>query len=137
MLIATLAPVTQNWSEAPSDGFPFSYYPMFAEPVGPTYPVTHALARDAEGRERVVPYRFYKKSGGLNEVRQHVAREAHGDPLRLCSQVLANLRTAGTPELRATEEIVLLTGSYRLDAFYAGRMERDMTHEHARCRAAP
>ena len=136
MLIATLAPVVQNWSEAPSDGFPFSYYPMFAQPVGPTYPVTHALARSSQGDERVVPYRYFKR-GGFNEVRQYVAREAHLDPPRLCQRVLMNLRTNGTPELRQTDELVLLTGAYRLESFYAGRLEREATHEHARCRAAP
>ena len=44
LLALTLAPIRQHWSEAPVDGFPFSYYPMFAQRFGLAVVVGTAVA---------------------------------------------------------------------------------------------
>jgi hypothetical protein len=132
LLAFVIAPVAQNWMPHPVDGFPFSYYPMFAERVGETYRVTHVVGIDGAGREHVIPF-GYLGVGGLNEVRVHVQREARHDPQRFCQRVATALNERATGELRDVQQLVIRTGRYLLDSFYAGRIEPRSMREHARC----
>jgi hypothetical protein len=132
-LALTLAPVTENWKQAPADDFPLSYYPMFSQPVGETYRVTHVVGLDRDGREHVIPYRYLGKAG-LNEVRLSVRRAARREPQRFCERVAAELAADASPELRSVRQLVLRTGVYALEPFYAGRIEARSIEEHARCR---
>jgi hypothetical protein len=133
LMVATVFPVLQNWSARPDDGFPFSYYPMFTRRVGATYRVTHVVGIDGEGREHVVPY-HYLGVGGLNEVRVQVQREARKRPRSFCKRVAARLMARPSEELRGVRELVVRSGAYDMNAFYAGRIEPRSTREHARCR---
>ena len=135
LLAVTLAPVAQNWAKHPVDGFPFSYYPMFAERVGETYRVTHVVGIDRSGREHVVPFR-YLGEGGMNEVRVHVRREARRDPRGFCRQVAVTLRERAPEDLRGVQQLVVRTGLYDMQSYYAGRIEPRSEREHARCRVA-
>jgi len=136
LLAATLAPIVQNWRAVPSDDLPWSYYPMFSQPVGDSYEVTHVVGIDRGRREHVVPYR-YVSTGGLNEVRGYTRRAVHDDAQRFCAAVAQRLRAhpqAAPAELR---EVVVRTGDYVLTAFYAGRIEARSLTEHARCPVEP
>jgi hypothetical protein len=135
LLAATLAPVAQNWAQAPSDEFPFSYYPMFSRRLGETYRVTHVVGIDRAGREHVVPYR-YLGSGGFNQVRVAVERAARHDPRRLCERVAVELGAHADAELAGLEELAIRSGAYVLESFYTGRLEQRSGREHARCRVA-
>jgi hypothetical protein len=133
LLAVTLAPIAQNWAEAPADGFPFSYYPMFSHPVGETYRVTHVVGLDADGREHVIPY-GYLGTGGLNEVRVYVERAAHQHPKQFCEEVAARLSARPSDDLRHVRELVVRTGAYVMESFYAGAIQARSQREHVKCR---
>ena len=77
LLLFVFAPVTQNWEAKPEDGFPFSYYPMFAKERGATEHVYHVIGLDGRGSSYDLPYQL-AGSGGFNQVRRQIRKHARG-----------------------------------------------------------
>jgi len=74
---AVLLPVRQNWraAERRTDGFPFSYYPMFSKRRRQYANVVYAVGILADGTRRRLRYSVLG-AGGLNQVRRQIYRVA-------------------------------------------------------------
>jgi hypothetical protein len=80
--------------------------------------VTHLVGFDARGGRHLLPCR-HVASGGLNQVRKQIRRSVEaGEAETLCAALAARLARAGTPA--PLESVAIVTGEYRLDAWFAG-----------------
>lgn len=77
VLGAMLVPVRQNWRpvEKRTDGFPFSYYPMFSKRRRQYANVVFAVGISADGSRRRLRHSVLG-TGGLNQVRHQIYRVA-------------------------------------------------------------
>jgi hypothetical protein len=77
VLGAMLVPVQQNWRapEKRTDGFPFSYYPMFSKRRRQYANVVFAVGILADGSRRRLRHSLLG-TGGLNQVRHQIYRVA-------------------------------------------------------------
>jgi hypothetical protein len=116
LLLLVTSPVAENWKDTPEDDFPLSYYPMFSTDRADRQRVTYLVRRDAAGGGTLLPY-WYAGAGGMNQVRRQITKLANdGGAQRLCRKVAARAaQDGGGP---GTIEVV--TGTFRLSAFFAG-----------------
>ena len=119
ILVAMLAPITQNWTDEPRDDFPLSYYPMFSFEKGDRQRVTYLVAYDSANNRFVLPY-WYAGPGGMNQVRRQINKlVGRGDAPRLCRNVAS--RVARSPELSSDLSVVeVVTGIFQMTQFFAG-----------------
>jgi len=119
LLAAVLWPTArENWRAARRDSFPLFYYPMFSARRRKRVRVTHLVGFDARGGRHLLPCR-HVASGGLNQVRKQIRRSVEaGEAETLCAALAARLARAATPA--PLESVAIVTGEYRLDAWFAG-----------------
>jgi len=131
MVGAVLVPLIENWREKPKDSFPLSYYPMFSAKRPKRVKLTYLVGFDAAGARYTLPY-AYAGSGGLNQVRRQIVRAvADGRADVLCAHVAAQV--AHVQPVTPTEVITVqvVSGSYRLKDFLAGKKEPVSEEVHA------
>lgn len=129
LLAAVLWPLRQNWRTERVDGFPLSYYPMFSAKRRRTGTVVHLLGLDADGRRHLLPHDLVGP-GGLNQVRRQLAREAKlGRAQRVADRVAARAARCRADVV----EVLVVSGTYRYDTFFAGDREprREVVHARA------
>jgi hypothetical protein len=122
LLAAVLSPIAQNWSRAPRDGFPLSHYPMFSKARSPVYRLTYVVGFDAHGGKRPLPHQLVAP-GGMNQVRKQIARFLSGEEggaRALCRAVVERIERLRPPGLPRLTRVSVVTGSYRLDDYFAG-----------------
>ena len=116
-LLFVFSPITENWADEPKDGFPFSYYPMFAKERGATEHVYHVIGLDSLGKRYDLPYQL-AGSGGFNQVRRQIRKRARdGGGERLIRQVA---RRVGEREGKPYDDLVelrLIRGTYRTEEY--------------------
>ncbi|GAB4425419.1 MAG: hypothetical protein OHK0015_05450 [Chloroflexi bacterium OHK40] len=116
MLGAVIWPVIENWRPHPRDTFPLSYYPMFSARRGEREKVTYVLGIDRNGQRRTIPYDLIGV-GGFNQVRRQVRQiVARGQAETLCSAVAARV----APLYPDIVRVIVVTGTYNLDRYFAG-----------------
>ncbi len=117
---AVLWPVVQNWRRVPSDGFPFSYYPMFSAYRSGRTRVTPLVGVEAGGKRHLLHNR-YAGSGGQNQVRRQIRRMANeGRADELCVRVIARLAREKPRLHRRLAAVQLVTGTFLLDDYFGG-----------------
>lgn len=119
LLAAVVAPVRQHWCEQPRDGFPLSCYPMFTAVRPATVREHHVVGVDARGRRRPLPHGWVGPGGG-NQVRRQLNRAVRAGEADAVAR-----RAAGEVARRgaAVVAVEVVTSTYRLDDFCAGRRE--------------
>lgn len=130
LVAAVLAPVRQNWRRRPRDSFPLSYYPMFTAKRRSRMRVTHFVGLDRDGQRVHLPHDV-AGSGGLNQLRKQIRRIVQrGDAEELCRAAAERVarRRRRYPEVVAVQ---VVTGTYRLTAYFAGQREPDKEVVHA------
>ena len=121
LLAAVLTPIRQHWCEAPRDGFPLSYYPMFTAKRRRHGSVTYLLGTDANGMRRLLHY-SYLGGGGLNQVRRQLRRiVAEGRADEAAAIVAAALEATPRRRDRYVTRVHVVTGRYRYGDFFAGQ----------------
>lgn len=117
---AVLWPIVQNWRRTPSDGFPFSYYPMFSAKRTEKSRVAYLVGLEADGTRHLLHYR-YAGSGGHNQVRRQIRRmTVEGRAEELCERVIANLARQGPRLHRKLATVQVVIGEYLLDDYFGG-----------------
>lgn len=123
LLGAVLAPVRQHWRATPGDGFPLSSYPMFTARRAATGTVTHLVGLDRAGQRRLLPSSV-AGPGRLNQVRRQLWRAVRsGRAAEACRAVADRLAQHPGARFADVVEVRVVTGTYRLDDYFAGRTE--------------
>ena len=119
ILAAVLFPITQNWTDAPRDDFPLSYYPMFSFEKGDRQRVTYLVVYDTASNRYLLPY-WYAGLGGMNQVRRQINKLVdRGQASRLCRNVAS--RVARSTDLGGDMRTVeIVTGVFQMSQFFAG-----------------
>jgi hypothetical protein len=132
VLVVVASPVLENWKERPRDDFPLSYYRMFSEERADRQRITYMVGIDAQGNRYLLPYRF-AGTGGMNQVRRQMNRLVdQGRASSLCQTAAARVVRAGS-RLRAVQRLEVITGTFRLSEYFAGRTAPDAENVRARC----
>ena len=134
MIAAALLPIRENFRKQPRDGFPLSYYPMFARKYRETQTETYAVGLDEAGQRRTIPHRYIGPGGG-NEIRKQIAKMAGngGEPLEaLCRSIAVSLGRSSDPELVRLVELRIVRGEYRVEEYF-GRGIREPISERFYC----
>jgi hypothetical protein len=132
MLVMVASPVFENWEAAPRDDFPLSYYPMFSENPSDRQRVHYLIGFDAEGNRHLLPY-HYAGRGGMNQVRRQMNRlVSAGEASELCRDVAERVARAGS-RLRKIGQVAVVTGTFRLSAYFTGRATPDAEQVRAQC----
>jgi len=115
-----VSPVAQNWSNAPEDNFPLSYYPMFTKSRDDLVKIIHVVGLDADGNPYRIRYNVLG-SGGMNQVRKQLRRQVKaGDADALCRDVAKYLSERKSGPLSRIESVAVVTSSFDLDQFVQG-----------------
>ena len=129
----TLSPITENFRDKPRDNFPLSYYPMFSKQRDGTATVSYLLGYDARGRSTPIPYSF-AGTGGCNQVRKQIRKKVRrGDARELCRSIAKRLARKNTGPLASIQAVAVVTGTFRLDDFMAGRTKPQRLQIQAVC----
>ncbi len=133
LLCAVLLPLKENWSAKPQDSFPLSHFPMFTDRRGETYEVTYLVGLDASGNQRKIRH-TYAGTGGFNQVRRQIRKTVRkGGAADLCQSVAARVARVKRGELAEVNQVRVVTGEYRLNAFFAGDKTPVAEETHAVC----
>ena len=133
MVAATLRPVLENWRDEPRDGFPLSYYPMFTARRRRTVRVTHLLGIDTQGERHIIPCR-YAGTGGLNQVRKHIAATVSwGGADELARSVARRISRGSAGMLETVVKVQVVTGAYDMDRYFRGKRRPKSEEVHAEC----
>ena len=146
-----LAPLRHYWSadrnaKNTRDSFPLSTYPMFSEDRKDRAWVPHVVGYTAGG-ERVLPHHQHFGAGGLNQVRQQIARmvrkgravevaQRYADALH--AQRDRSARGSGPGAVRRRKEaaivrVEVVRSRFHFDTYYAGTTEPQTETVNARC----
>lgn len=102
------------------DGFPLSHFPMFSAARSRCGKVSHLVAREADGAERILPHR-HAGTGGLNQVRRQINRQVReGRAPELATRVAASVAASRRAAERTVTEVQVVTSKHRFDDFFAG-----------------
>jgi predicted DCC family thiol-disulfide oxidoreductase YuxK len=136
LLAATLAPVAQNWSPAPRDNFPFSYYPMFSAKRKETYRVNYIVGLDPRGQRHQIPHDF-AGDGGFNQTRRQMDKLIRTDHAATLCQAIAGAvaREAGAP-FNEIATVQLVTGTFRFADYFGANKAPLEERVHASCPVA-
>jgi hypothetical protein len=121
LIVATLAPVAENWRSEPKDSFPLSYYPMFSAKRGETYQVNYIVGLDAKGNRHLIPHKFAGTGGGFNQTRRQINRyvdEKRGD--ELARSIAAALAREKKPPYSEIVTVRIVRGRFRFDDYFHG-----------------
>jgi hypothetical protein len=133
MLCAVLSPLKENWSAKPRDSFPLSYFPMFSDRRGETYEVTYLVGLDSSQNRRKIKH-TYAGTGGFNQVRRQIRNTVRrGGAAELCQAVAARVARVTRGALAEVNQVRVVTGEYRLNAFFAGDRTPVAEETHAVC----
>lgn len=114
LVAAVLWPLRQQTRPEPRDGFPLSCYPMFTARRRRNGTVVHLVGVAPDGARTGLSHRL-AGPGGLNQVRRQLnAAVRAGRSQHVVDQVARHPGAAGLQEVR------LVSGTYRYDAFFAG-----------------
>lgn len=122
LIAAALWPIQENWSDAPRDDFPLSYYPMFSKKRPEIYKQSYFVGLGS-GEIRVrIPYQF-AGSGGLNQIRRQlkkVLREGTAEEVSTFCRAIAD-RVAESDEAPYSEIVAvqIVVGHFRLDDYFS------------------
>lgn len=120
LLVATLAPIAQNFRPKPQDSFPFSYYPMFSAKRGDAYVVNYMVGLDGRGNRHTIPF-WFAGSGGHNQTRRQIDRLVReGKAATLCQTVADKVGVASKPLYSHLVVVRVLTGEFRFDDYFNG-----------------
>jgi hypothetical protein len=120
---AVLCPITENWKAQPQDSFPLSFYPMFSKKRGATVQVTYLVGMDKRGNEQPIRY-TYAGTGGLNQVRMQLnSAVRQGKATPICRKVALRIARKKTGPLAEIDTVAMVTGTYRVDDYFAGKHE--------------
>lgn len=114
LVAAVLWPARQHGRADLQDGFPLSCYPMFTARRRKKGTVVHLVGVGPDGGQQVLSHKL-AGSGGLNQVRRQLTLAARDGR---AEQVLA--RVARRPEAAGLVEVLLVSSTFRYDAFFAG-----------------
>lgn len=115
-----VSPLAQNWSSAPQDDFPLSYYPMFTKSRDDEVKITHVVGLDEKGNAYRIRYNVLG-SGGMNQVRKQVRRQVKaGNADELCQDVAKRISKKESGPLSGIDSVAVLTSSFELDQFVKG-----------------
>ena len=118
-----LVPIAENWKASPKDSFPLSYYPMFSRRRPDVVQITHVVGIDPLGNEYPIPYR-YVAPGGMNQVRKQLRKAVRqGVATRLCDKAAGRVARKRKGPLADVDTLAIVTGTYRLDDYIAGKRE--------------
>lgn len=132
-LAVVLSPITQNWSRAPHDNFPLSYYPMFSAKRGAEYKTPTLVALNDKGERTVLSYEV-AGSGGFNEVRRQIrSRIEHKKAKSLCRKVAKRVVRDETLRGQNFTNIQIITATHNIDAYFAGNKTPVEEKVHATC----
>ena len=133
LMALVASPVAENWKAEPLDSFPLSYYRMFSEDRADRQRITYLVGLDDGGNRYLIPHRF-AGNGGMNQVRRQINRLVEqGEAATLCRSVASRLGRS-TSELPELVTIEVITGTYRLSAYFTG--DRAPLEENVRARCA-
>jgi hypothetical protein len=128
---AVLLPVAENWKRRPKDSFPLSYYPMFSMRRQRTVRLSCLVGVDGRGERRLLHYSL-AGTGGFNQVRRqinHLIREGAAE--KLCEVVAAKVARKRSRRYAGILTVMVVTGEFRLQDYYAGRREPLAEEVHA------
>jgi hypothetical protein len=109
-----------------------SYYPMFTDSRTNEYTVTHLVGIDHRGKERILPY-WLAGRGGFNQVRRQIRKWVrNGEATRLGLVVAWRVAQRDDGFFREVVAVEVVTGVYRLDAYFLGNTEPVRREVHAR-----
>lgn len=117
---AVLSPVLQNWSDAPQDSFPLSYYPMFTKCRDEQIRIAHVIGMDREGNAYRIRYNV-AGPGGMNQVRKQVRRKVEaGQADDVCRAADRRIRKSNSGPLAKIETAAVVRSTFDLDQFVRG-----------------
>jgi len=117
ILLIVVSPITENWTSSPEDGFPLSYYPMFAKQRDATEPVYHVVGMDAAGKRYNIPYNMVG-TGGFNQIRRQIRKACRsGDGERLIERVSRKVAAASNSPYDELVDLRLIRGTYATEAY--------------------
>jgi len=118
LLAATLAPVAQNWSPAPRDNFPFSYYPMFSAKRSDTYHVSYIVGLDAHGQRHQISH-YFAGNGGFNQTRRQIDKLIRNDrATTLCQAIAGAIAREAEPPYTEVATVQIVTGAFRFADYF-------------------
>lgn len=129
MLAALLYPVRQNWrpEERRKEGFPLSYYPMFAARKAATHAVRYPVGVLADGSRLRLPGRIVA-GGGMNQVRFQIDRVVAEGRVDEFVQVFA--RKVATREKYAdVARVQIVEGTFDLNKYMLEREVRALRED--------
>lgn len=132
LLALVTMPVIENWKRKPKDSFPLSYYPMFSQNRDGRTTLTYILGSDQAGNRHFIPY-HRAGTGGMNQVRKIIRKQAEYDPTGLCQRVAkAVSRQNKAPDIRI-DTVRIIRGEFILDHFFAGNHVPERSEEICAC----
>ncbi len=130
---AVLWPIAENWKQKPNDSFPLSYYPMFSKSRGESTQLSYLVGIDDRGTEHVIRY-TYAGTGGFNQVRKQIRKGVHqGNGEQICRRVASRIARKNSGPLSAVKTVFLVTGTFRLDQYFAGNTRPESVSIEAFC----
>lgn len=106
-----------------TDGFPFSYYPMFSAARSRSGTVHHLVGVDADGRRHIL-HHAHAGTGGLNQVRRQINRRVREGAADIVAAAAARSVAASTkPEDARIRTVEVVSSTHRFDEFFAGNRE--------------
>lgn len=117
LLLLILWPVRLNWVKKPKDNFPLSHYPMFSHLRGGQATITYLLGVEQSQRRVYLSYEM-AGTGGMNQVRKVIRKQAERNPEKFCQQVAK--RVAQAAAYRAVEKVKILKSEFVFDKFFNG-----------------
>lgn len=119
--LATLAPMVPDAEGRKSDGFPFSWYPMFSQARPARERVTWVRARLGDGTTRPVSVVYWTR-GGLTEGRSQLEAAIRGGPAamdRFCGRLAETLGRRRRGWEARVEGLELLRSTWTLEGYFA------------------
>ena len=117
VLLLVFSPVTQNWEKKPEDGFPLSYYPMFAKARDASEHIYHFVGFDAAGKRYDIPYDMVG-AGGFNQIRRQIRKRCRsGEGAALIRKVGRRIAGSGKAPYDELVELRLIRGTYATEKY--------------------
>lgn len=118
-ILVLMAPVVNNWVDEPVDGFPLSYYPMFASKRGELTTIYHPVLITRDGEALDVSEEFVG-AGGMNPNRRQMRRMVRDDGRAddLAELVARNLIEAGEVEKHDAVRLDIVRSRYHIRGYF-------------------
>ncbi len=132
LIVLVLSPIAENFKDSPEDGFPLSYYPMFATKREDDLAVTHIVGIAADGSRRVIPY-YYAAPGGFNSARKRINRIRRDGASDLLCEHVARTLAEEPHDLTEVRKVLIVTGTNENERFFQGAATPSHEKVHAAC----